>query len=157
MTNPKDKASAEWDTMTHEQKIAWLATEWMGWEIEDTGVPAYPSSDHHCESCCCRKETWKRWWRRMRQPRGKGDMVMGDVWSEFTNRGWNPFTDGNHCRQVEEKVLQDESLFRRYANRLSVIVPDDTPLMFGFETHLRCIMKADTNTKYKALFLAHHD
>lgn len=92
--------SEQWDQMSDQQKIEWLAVNIMNWEKEDTGAPAYGECDKHCEGCCCKRQTWQRWWKRMHQPKQKGDMVMGDVWTEFTKRGWNPFLDWNHTMEM---------------------------------------------------------
>lgn len=100
--------------MSDEEIIELVATQVMEWELEDTGHPAHGYCAEHGISGESRTETWKRWWRRMHQRKQKGDMVMGDVWSEFTKRGWNPLSGSwDDTMQVVEKiVLNDCERFR---------------------------------------------
>lgn len=54
---------------------------------------------------------------------------------------WNPLTDWNHFRQVEEKVMEDEQLFNVYRIEL--------------EKSFGGIIAADLPTRISALIAAH--
>lgn len=56
---------------------------------------------------------------------------------------WNPLTNWNHWRQVEEKVMEDEKLFETYLAKLS-------PWLFASE-----VTAADRPTRAVALISAH--
>jgi hypothetical protein len=57
---------------------------------------------------------------------------------------WNPLTDWNHWRQVEEKVMEDEYLFGEYLDNICN-EEDDNEI---------AVMKADLPTRCKALLAA---
>lgn len=80
----QDKASAEWDAMTHEQKIAWLA-KFEGYTNDPKKVEAVRQK-HLSHS------TYDNGWLT---PSGK--------WIHELNRKY--LTDWNHWRKVEEKVM----------------------------------------------------
>lgn len=77
---------------TDQQIVERLAVEVMGWRKHDP------------ESLDC-----EGWW-------GKGEYeLLEQIWAEYT---WNPLTDWNHFRQVEEKVFADPSLTLNFLNEL---------------------------------------
>lgn len=93
----------QWQEMSEEEKVSWIATEVMGW----TQWPWLHDHD----------EEWKV---------------------------WNPLTDWNHWRQVEEKVMVMKSpLWGKY---LITLEGNN-----GFDFHMR----ADLPTRCQSLFLAY--
>ena len=103
------------EAMTDEQLIEAVAVEVMGWKKEDTGAPAFGVCKEHGNLEQSRNETWKRWWYRSGDKKGKGDKVMGDVWTEFTTRGWNPLTDWNHTMEVVGR-MQKQTYYYEISN-----------------------------------------
>ena len=132
--------SAQWDAMTDEQKIEWLA-KLEGYTNDPERVEAArPKNLSH--------STYDNGWLT---PSGK--------WIHELNRKY--LTDWNHWRQVEEKIMENELVFAKYTadlmwrpqheialyggNRSGKVVP---PCMHAFT--------ADLLTRAKALFLALH-
>ena len=66
-------------------------------------------------------------------------------------RDWNPLTDWNHWRQVEEKVMEDEDLFDEYRGQLFDLARAESPhLLTGAESMIR----SDLPTRGRALYSA---
>ena len=69
-------------------------------------------------------------------------LINDNDYQWIDKRFWNPLSDWNHWRQVEEKVMEDEELWEKYWNMLWA---DN-----GFNNVLAG-MKADLPTRCKAL------
>ncbi len=69
----------------------------------------------------------------------------------FQPEDWNPLTDWNHWRQVEEKVMEDEKLYRYYCFEVS----KSTGGAGAFAVD-RAIA-ADLDTRCDALIAAHQE
>lgn len=79
---------ALWDSLNDEQKVEFLATKVMGWHSKKL------------KGCDC--EYWHR---------SDGACVCGaksDYACDMHDCFWNPLTDWNHWRQVEEKIMEDD-------------------------------------------------
>lgn len=107
--------------MTDTERIQRLATEVMGW---------HEGKARHCGVC-----RW--WWDEAEENYMGAKYARCDDYDEV----WNPLTDWNHWRQVEEKVMEDETLFFEF----SVVLADSfgTPLI-----------RADLPTRVDALLAA---
>ena len=125
----ESKASA-WEAMTEAEKVGWLAVNVMGWEnvrgywkVGDkyVGGRVEHEEENRCEHC-----------------------------AGMVREQWNPLTDWNHWRQVEEKMMKTEnqSLFVEYCKQISDI--DTYESVFRF-------VAADLPTRARALFLAFSD
>ncbi len=105
--------------LTAQEQLEYLATEIMEWEIIAHG-PGY--EDLH--------------------------PIVKNA-TGYVTQHWNPLTDWNHWRQVEEKVMEDEDLWEEFAQHL-----------FGNEScriQLWLHMKADLPTRVSALISAHQE
>jgi len=114
--------------MTHsvetsgEEQINYLATKVMGWR-EMNGSWPNGKTKFRCFDPLC-----------------KQFILLG--------RDWNPLTDWNHWRQVEEKVMEDEHLFKMYIF--------DIDIGKGSTGIVACnVIKADLPTRVSALISAH--
>jgi|CXWL01.1.fsa_nt_gi hypothetical protein len=65
-------------------------------------------------------------------------------------RPWNPLTDWNHWREVELKLMEDETLWHDFLKALSAITGDITH-------HIGVYMEADLPTRVSALISAHQE
>jgi hypothetical protein len=95
---------AQWRAMTEEQKIEWIAVKVMGWEM------AWHSFD------------------------GKCYYKIGNDVKGVAGQDWNPLTDHNDFRMVEEQVMENGKLTLAFTNILTDYLPKDTSLLIGFET-----------------------
>lgn len=120
MKPPAPTASALWDSMSDEQKIEWLAVEVMGWEHGFCRDEGDADTDFFTES------GW-----------------FFENGNEEAGEEWNPLTDWNHWRQVEEKFLEEatedqlieytEQLNRKNMNRTRIcenMMKADLPTSF---------------------------
>lgn len=100
----KRKSSA-YDYMTDQQKVEWLATEVMGWKLDELRFAAsYAFTDG------TRKLTSKTYY-------------------------WNPLTDWNHWRQVEVVACNNHRLWHEFMHNLGInttgtTVPSDCSKMY---------------------------
>lgn len=115
----------QWDAMSDEQKIAFLATEVMGWK---KAAIAYSKSN-------------TEWWF-------DGNHVTEYVATTFGSREslrWKPLSDWNHWRQCEERVMQNADLWSEYTRQ---IFPG--PMDFAED-----ILKADIAERATGLYVAY--
>ncbi len=105
--------------MTEEQKIAYLAEKVMGWEKD------WISPDFY-------------FWIVPGTPKHVAPIA---------NKWWNPITDWNHFRQVEEKVMEDFALLSAFMHRLIDRQPEEDDYV--------ALLKADLPTRVDALISAH--
>lgn len=117
---PDTTPSATWDSWTVEQRTEWLATVIM------------------------------RWFRVKARGRGAGvfiwatqDRDQNHHWDFAEEIDWNPLSSWDDWRRVEERVMEDEELWEKFADRF----PGDFPI----DTYMR----ADLPTRAKALYLAY--
>jgi len=76
------------------------------------------------------------------------DFVTGEprIWFIDENEfWWNPLTDWNHWRQVEEKVMEDEKLLERYVHKVC---------LFCHAHGLSTVMRPDLPERVDALLSA---
>lgn len=76
----------------------------------------------------------------------KSDGLFDEVFS--------PTNDWNHWRQVEEKIMQDERMTTAFTNILTDHLPEDTPLLVGFETMWKTYAGLDLRTRCLAALSA---
>lgn len=82
-------------------------------------------------------------WRRIQTDRGFDWCDERHIKAD--GKYWNPLTDWNHWRQVEEKVMEDDRLMKRYGTSLRREM-ENVGMTYYFMPNLR--------TRTKALFLA---
>lgn len=128
-TQPKTTAQM-YEELPDEQIRYLLATEVMGWKLMD-----YDTGDYGT------KDEWL------------GDASSNDGWS-WEGRGgdseawdWNPLTDWNHWRQVEEKVMEDETLWHYSLKKLGAITGD-------IDHHIGIYMEAHLSVRCRAVLAA---
>lgn len=113
--------------MTDTQKVEWLA-EFMGWTKHQDG------------------NEWM--WDRRRSPQESS--LGGENRAKGKRRfviSFDPLTDWNHWRQVEEKVMEDDKLHCKFIE--SVV-----DVYRGPRGQVEDYMKADLPNRAKALYLA---
>jgi hypothetical protein len=122
------KHTPDLSALTDEQKIAYLAEKVMGWHKvrRDSGRDMWANED---------------------------DYGMGYVQNYLNEASrtmdfmWNPLTDWNHWRQVEEKMMEDGILFSAF---MESFVINSMP-RFSISEYL----DADLPTRVDALISAH--
>ena len=81
---------AVWNAKTEAEQVEWIAVEIMGWKKnQETGYKWRFADDG--------TDVYWQWENK--------DSTFG------SRKGWNPLTDWNHWRQVEEKIMEDEELW----------------------------------------------
>lgn len=121
--------------MTPTEQIEYLATKVMGW---------HEGKARRCGVC-----RW--WWDESEENYMGARYARCDDYDEV----WNPLTDWNHWRQVEEKVMEDEKLWRRFI--LKLVTATDTQFISNPEIVIKEITKADLPTRVSALIAAHKE
>lgn len=125
--------SQVWDSMSEEMKIEWMAKV-MGWTMrvqQNKRNPEYIA------------RTWH-------DSKGRWQMNVGP---------WDPLTDWNHWRQVEEKVMDTEHLREVFVAEVLIIIHGEEKILGAYKDYFtRIIEYARTNlrTRAKALFCAYH-
>lgn len=117
----KKLTSSAWDDMSDQQKVEWLAT-FMGYkkptnpdEVEISDIDTYDFGT---------RTLWV--WK------SKSEMI-----------GLRYLDDWNHWRQVEERIMEDENLWRAFLTEKD-----------GFTTEVSEYMRKDLPTKAKDLYVA---
>lgn len=128
---PKDPAK-----MTKAELVEAVAVEVMGWEKR-------LSSYVECRYCKVRDQKSYQWWSQDMEP------ILYPVWCGK----WNPLTDWNHWREVEEKIMEDDKRLRIF---LDVLEPKDgeEDEWGGWHAALMAYLKADLRTRCVAAILA---
>lgn len=101
----------QWDAMTDEEKVSFLATKVMGWEVIKGAYYYYVD------------------------PNGEETQTVDE---------WNPLTDHNHWREVEEKIMEDRKLLSAFLGKIETWSKDE----------MHSYLNADLPTRCKAAFLA---
>ena len=73
------------------------------------------------------------------------DHSVGDYWIDLKTKAlvdessglWNPLTNWNHWRQVEERIMESEELSMRYTVKLGNLLPGH--LQWKAELRTRCL------------------
>ncbi len=94
-------------------------------------------------------------WREIKNWKEDGDIYQWEAyedggWGIIEDRHWNPLTDWNHWRQVEEKVMEDQELKNEYISKLIEEVECSTAGACDY-------MKAELATRISALISAHKE
>ena len=120
-----NNAEQQWDAMTNEQKVAWIATDIMEWH---------------------KHEDYPEWWTDENKYTG---FAVPDHGQPTMRTTFEPFTDWNHWRSVEMKVMHGDYLL--YAAWMSDMTLAQESYK-GFWEY----MDSDLPTRAKALYLAFH-
>ena len=117
-----------------QEQIEYLATQIMGWYEEHSHVVRDVWNWEKAGGivCCSRDQR----------------AGMAHYLSE---RPWNPLTDWNHWRQVEEKVMEDEVLLEIFVSKVHKQCCGLDQRMF------LAYIKADLPTRVSALIAAHKE
>jgi hypothetical protein len=67
---------------------------------------------------------------------------------------WNPLTDWNHWRQVEEKVMENQTLWLEFRRQYNLWSKQDDFRADNYDHHWKVYMKADLPTRCRALLSA---
>lgn len=81
-------------------------------------------------------------WKVLEQPEGWTDHALVEQADGHVTQHWNPLTDWNHWRQVEEKVFNDEKLVAALNTVIGNYASDRW-------------MRSDLPTRARALYLAY--
>lgn len=110
--------------MPDTEKVEWLATEVMGWH-----------------KATIQKTERSFYWFE--------EKMMSPVAMPY----WNPLTDWNHWRQVEEKVMQNPDRFKAFVKQLEIVC--EPSMQQSSWTIARLYVRADLPTRARALYLAY--
>lgn len=124
---------AQWDAKADQQKVEWLATNILKFHRRNVGAYGMEVWSEYSEGPVS----------------GRADRVIGV---------FNPLTDQNHWRQVEEKVMENDNLWMEFIKRITI--EKERVVMLPWEIGMIDYMKADLPTRARALYLAfqrHYD
>jgi len=125
-TEPSPKPLAEW---TRNERVEYLATEVMGWRKE------YAEKSDGVTM----RPNW---------------LWVGEEHEESPL--WNPLTDWNHARMVEEKVMENQQLLSDYIWKITENIDRDPKNPASTEAEIIwCMLQADLPTRCDALIAAH--
>lgn len=124
--------SEQWEAMTDEERITFLAEKVMGW---------YKEHSHYTGG------VWN--WEK----EGKPVCVATDNRPMMGKQVWNPLTDWNHWRELEEKIMEDDAIADIFFE--SVTGYSEGIKIFGHDLYwLNRYLCADLPARCKAAFLA---
>ena len=120
--------------MTEDEQTEWLATKMMGWKE----IPWFKPQPMAGRCWVEKKETCE-----------SAIEIKGKVWHIGGYNGWNPLSNWNEWRKVEEEIVKNETLWFEYTKELAHLT--------GNMDFAEDIMKADIPERALALFCVYYE
>lgn len=136
--------SETWDKMSDDGRIAYLATEVMGWQMVVCQRKGHDRTEDYA-FCSGWTPALDVMFGCFHNIPFKDGFAM-----HYRSGDWNPLTDWNHWRQVELEVASKGNLIMDYADELVKENPE-----FRASSGSIMTIAADLPTRAKALYLAY--